>query len=120
MKYNPRSGIAAGQLSHKVEIYNTIETQDETGQPVKSSVFASYAWAHIAPLSGYEKTQSGRENLAAIMYRAEIRYNNLSVTDTIKWNGYQMRIISLAPMGRYNRERVEVLLEVIEASKIEV
>lgn len=111
--------IRAGRLNHKVEIYQQTTTTDNTGQPVKTFTSKGYAWAAVRSMTGSEKANSGREEMATIIYAFELRYSGtLTVTDKIKYNGYMWDIQSLAPRGRMNRDTIEVIAECLEVSTI--
>jgi len=111
--------IPAGKLDRKVEIFECVETADETGQPVKTYTSKGFAWASVRPVGTSEKMRSGREELAIMLYVMQLRYKaTLSVKDKIKYNGYLCDIQSIGAKGRLDRETVEVMLEVLEPTTL--
>lgn len=61
------SGVAAGELRHKVELQDLVVTQDpNTGEMVNTWTTIAEPWAKIAPLSA-------REFLAASAEQSEVR-----------------------------------------------
>jgi len=127
--------IKAGDLNRKIEIYRIKEhldsdgkvildeagqpvEVDQAGQPKKTLEFLSFAWASVRPVRGYEKMQHGREEMATMQYTFKIRFNNLKASDLLKLDDAFWEIQSMAPMGRLNREIIEVLAEQIDVRKI--
>jgi SPP1 family predicted phage head-tail adaptor len=112
-------GVASGHLSRRIELRRLVETVDPiSGQPVKSYVHKAYAWAQVLPFRGKEKMQSGRDDLAVMMYTFKIRFRAVSVTDIILFDGATWDIKSMAPMGRRNREFIELVGEQVDVKDL--
>lgn len=111
--------IRAGRLDRKVEIFeNVISTDANTGEQLKTRVSKGFAWAAVRAINTKERMQSGRAELAANAYEVEIRFNNLSVTDELLYDGYYLNIQSMSPRGRRNRETVNLMCEVLEPNNL--
>jgi head-tail adaptor len=130
-------GVHAGRLNRLVEIYEVEEhldstgaakldeagfpiAMDETGFPSKKLNLKGKAWANVSPVRGNEKMRHGRAEMATMLYNFKIRFQNLKASNVIKHDGAYWEIQSLAPMGRLNREVVEVLAEQIDMGNIVV
>ena len=113
--------LRAGRLNRKISIYEIVETEiDQAGQPIKSRSLKKTIYAAIIPVSGREKMQSGRENLAAMMCKLLMRFDpEISVQDEIEFDGYYWRVISFSPGGRMLKEDLELIVEVLEVSTVE-
>jgi len=64
--------MRAGNLKHKVTIQTYSETQSSFGEPVKSWVNLTQAYASITPLSAKEFFKAGVQ--AEASHKVEIRY----------------------------------------------
>lgn len=112
-------GIKAGSLNRKIELYKPVNTIDPSGQEIHAYSFDFEAFAAVDFLRGKEKMQHGREEMSTILANFKIRFTpKLLVTHRIKFNGDFYNIQSFAPMGSMNRQLIEVLGELLDASKI--
>jgi len=122
-------GVQAGRLPHKIEILEVVEHLgqdgtvnvddegqpliDDEGQPTRELKSKGYAFAGVTPVRGNEKMRWGREQTAVMINNFKLRFRGeLRVSDKLRFNGYLWDIVSIAPMGRQNREVLEVTAEV--------
>jgi SPP1 family predicted phage head-tail adaptor len=111
--------IESGKLDRRAELFYKTVTQDEFGDPVKTYVSKGFTRVAFRPLKGKEVAQFGREEAAQLIAEFQMRYKaDLSVTDFIRFNGYNWSIISIMPWGMKNRDMLNVTAEVLEFNKV--
>lgn len=116
-------GIAAGKLDRLIEFWKFPKIFDDNGQEVPSPTgeLDFKAWAAVSSIRGREQTKSGREEMAMMLMIFKIRFNSkVSALHKVKFNGIFFDIQSMSPMGRRNRELIEITAQQLDMSTIVV
>lgn len=90
------SGVAAGELRHKVELQALVVTQDpNTGEMVNTWTTIAEPWAKIAPLSAREFLAASAEQ-SEVRAKITIRYRQgVNATMRIVYRGLYYGIIGV-------------------------
>lgn len=92
------SGVAAGELRHKVELQQPVETQDpDTGEMETVWTTIARPWAKIAPMSGREFLAAAAEQ-SEVRGKIVIRYRGeIDATMRIVYRGKWYGILAVLP-----------------------
>lgn len=115
-------GIAAGKLNRLIEFWRYPIVIDSNGQETLGpGEFDFEAWAQVSSIRGREQTKFGREEMAMMLMIFKVRFNpRVSAKHKVKFNGIFYDIQSMSPMGRLNRELIEITAQQLDMSSIVV
>jgi len=95
-----------GKWRHRVTIESCNETQDETGQAIKTWTPLMYLWACIEPLNGRELFEA-RQTVADVSHKATIPYTQgISSENRIAFGSRTLNIDAVINTDEINAELV--------------
>jgi SPP1 family predicted phage head-tail adaptor len=108
--------LAAGRLDRRITLQGFYESQDATGEPIKTwrdLPQTPTVWAQVTPValtrsSGGQEFQAADQLVAVADTRFRVRYRrDLSVEHRIVYDGEHYEIASISEIGR--REGLEII-----------
>ena len=92
--------IRAGQLDRRITLQHETESQDATGEPIKTWAAVDTVWAQYVPLRGAElfgakQLRAEADSKFRIRYRSDVTPEN-----RIVWGGRNWDIVSVSEIGR--------------------
>lgn len=97
----------AGKLDRRITIQSLVETQDDFGQPVQTTVVLATVWANVAPLRGKEPFQGEQFNAQQVVVFTVRWRDDVDATMRIEHEGETYDIQSVSEIGR--REGLEIV-----------
>lgn len=105
------SGVAAGELRHKVELQANVIGQDpDTGEQISSWETVARPWAKIAPMSGREFLAAAAEQ-SEVRGRIVIRYRDeVDATMRVLFRGKYYAIHAALPDAESGKEHLTLMV----------
>lgn len=105
------SGVAAGELRHKVRLQENVIGQDpDTGEQVSSWQTIAQPWAKIAPMSGREFLAAAAEQ-SEVRGRITIRYRgNVDATMRVVHRGMYYNILAALTDAESGIEHITLMV----------
>lgn len=105
------SGVAAGELRHKVEIQENLGGQDTgTGEQIPNWQPLARVWAKIAPMSGREFLAAAAEQ-SEVRGRITIRYRgNVDATMRVVYRGMYYNILAALTDAESGIEHITLMV----------
>jgi len=104
------SGVAAGELRHKVDLQTRVNGQDpDTGAPIVTWETVARPWAKIAPMSGREFLAAAAEQ-SEVRGKITIRYRgNVDATYRVVYRGVYYNILAVLPDAESGIEHLTLM-----------
>ena len=103
--------IRAGELTHRLEIQQATETQNDHGETVETWATVAERWGSVEPLSGRELMEA-QQVRPEITHRVRLRYyEGLTSSHRFKHGTRVYHIQSLLDMGLRGVEHVTHCIE---------
>ena len=109
--------MRAGRLDNQIVLQSRSVSQDpNTGEPTNSWSTYATVWATVSPLKGDERFKSARD-IATKAYKFTLRYrSDVTPQDRIVFRSENYDIVGISPLGRRNKETLEIVAEVEEST----
>lgn len=105
------SGVAAGELRHRVQLQENVIGQDpDTGEQISAWVTIAQPWAKIAPMSGREFLAAAAEQ-SEVRGRITIRYRgNVEATMRVLHRGMYYNILAALTDAESGIEHITLMV----------